>query len=79
MIKYKFDWLNGGLEIIDPKISWTFAGFSKIGTGKLTVNILLETPSAKFEVELSTSGQPTDRSDAAIEALMNKLLDQYKI
>ena len=74
---YKFDWLNGGAEITDPIVSWSFAGFDTKGAGRLTVGIDLVTDSAKFYVELSTEGQATDRSDEAINALMNQLLQPY--
>lgn len=76
---YLFEHLNGGLEIVDPVITWTFAGFSKEGEGRLTVDVLLTTDKAKFKVQLSTVGQPTDRSDEAIEALMFKLLKPYEV
>jgi hypothetical protein len=76
---YKFTWLNNGLEITPTKISWTFAGFSTLGNGILSVDILLETTDAKFSVTLSTEGQATDRSNEAIEQLMYKLLELYKV
>lgn len=76
---YKFEWLNNGLEIINPKVSWVFAGFSKVGKGLLTVDVLMETDTAKFGVTLTTEGQPTDRSDAAIEVLMYNLLKPYEV
>lgn len=74
---YKFEWLNNGLEITSTNVYWVFAGFNIEGDGLLTVDIVLETDSAKFGLTLSTVGQANDRSDEAINTLMNQLLTPY--
>ena len=78
-MNYKFEHLNSGLEIINPEVSWTFAGFDVRGAGTLTLNIELKTPQATYSVTLSTEGQATDRSDEAISVLMNTLLKPYVV
>jgi hypothetical protein len=76
-MNYRFENVNGGFDIINPVVRWTFAGFNIEGDGLLTVQIELKTDTAKFNVELSKVGKATDRSDAAIEQLMNYLLQPY--
>tara|TARA_R110000782_G_scaffold84289_5_gene164491 strand:+ start:1096 stop:1335 length:240 start_codon:yes stop_codon:yes gene_type:complete len=77
MKKYKFEWLNNGLEIETDNVYWTFAGFDIKGDGQLTLNISLETANTKFSITLSTEGQANDRSDESIGKLMNVLLTPY--
>ena len=79
MKTYKFEWLNNGLEITPEKIEWYFAGFDIRGGGVLTVEANLITKNSTFSVTLKTIGQPTDRSDKAIDALMYKLLEPYEV
>ena len=76
---YRFDWINNGLDITDPTVSWTYAGFDTEGAGLLYVVAKLETPQAVFKIELSKVGTASDRSDAAIDALLTELLAPYVV
>jgi len=79
---YKFEHLNGGAEIVDPEIKWTFAGFYKDETGEVVgiqIDVLLITPSTRYKVSLKASGTASDRSDEAIDAICLQLLEQYKV
>lgn len=79
---YKFEHLNGGAEIVDPEIFWTFAGFSRNKEGRVTsveVEVILSTQSARYSVRLTGQGEAEDRSDEAITALVNQLLEPYKV
>lgn len=80
MTKYKFDWINNNLEIQPTSVFWTFAGFDIRGAGTLTLQITLKVDeNNSFSVSLSTEGQANDRSDEAIEILMNALLAPYVV
>ena len=77
MANYKFDWLNGNTEIINPVVRWTNAGFDR-DLPSVTLDISLITPTANFLVQLSTNKVATDRSDEAIDDLMLLLLEPYE-
>jgi hypothetical protein len=82
MIKYKIDWLNGGVEIENPDIKWTFAGFSRNELGEvkgIEIHALLITEKAKFSIILNAEGTATNRTDAAIDAICLQLLEKYKV
>jgi hypothetical protein len=73
MTKYIIPNLNGGMEIIDPVLYWTSAGFERDQDGnvvKIQLNVQLTTPQFKGSVYFDVNGTADDRSDEAIDALM---------
>lgn len=79
MTKYRFDWINNGVDIEPEKVYWNFAGFDTDGHGVLMVNVVMECKGVKITIPLSTVGQTTDRSDESIEKLMTELLKPYVV
>jgi len=77
MKNYKFDTLNGGITIKDATATWESAAFSIVGDGLMTLGIKIENSNTTYGIELSKVGHATDRSDEAIEQLMNYLLTPY--
>jgi len=76
---YKFNWLNSGLEIENPIVTWTGAGFLRGDNPKVTIDISLITDSAKYSVQLSVNKEAVDRSDEAIDGLTLLLLQPYEV
>jgi hypothetical protein len=74
---YKIPFLNGDAKIVDPVVTWTFAGFSTSGTA--TVTIVLTTSKAVFCLELTGKASADDRSNEAIDAFVLNELEQYKV
>lgn len=77
MANYRFEDQWGDLVIISPTVNWIFAGFDIRGNGILTLTIELVTDSTTYQVTLTTAGKANDRSDEAIELLMNQLLEPH--
>ena len=82
MATYRIPFLNSSADMIDPVLRWTFAGFHRNDKGEIVtiaMTVELKTDTFKGEVEFLQPGTVDDRSDAAIDALMILLMDQYKI
>ena len=82
MATYIIPTLNGANEIIDPILFWTKAGFSRDQTGevvRIQITVQMTTPTFKGAVDFDVEGSADDRSNEAIDGLMLKLMDQYKL